>query len=351
MTSDTITPAPVLDRASADLVLMARVSGVLYACGALLVALSLVLPHPDSAEAIPLFVIVGMALVCGVALYRFPGLVRVWMIHVSLASSAALVSASVYFSGVAAGVYSVMFVWTVIVAACIATRPGLALHVGWIMVTHGAALIALEEQSTGFSLITRFVLTGFALGAAGAAVSWLVEGRRHAEAGLHREIETREKLQRELEHLANHDPLTGVANRRRLEEHLASVLVEADRSGAPLCLIALDLDGFKEFNDEHGHAAGDRLLKAAASGWDSVLRNGDVITRMGGDEFLVVLPNCPIDVSTRIVDRLRAAVPSGQSCSTGISYWNGTDAADDFLLAADKALYRTKEARSVTLAG
>jgi len=51
------------------------------------------------------------------------------------------------------------------------------------------------------------------------------------------------------------------------------------------------------------------------------------------------------------VDRLRATVPSGQSCSTGISYWNGTDAADDFLLAADKALYRTKEARSVTLAG
>jgi diguanylate cyclase (GGDEF)-like protein len=181
---------------------------------------------------------------------------------------------------------------------------------------------------------------------------WLVEGRRNAEAGLHREIEAREALQRELEHLAHHDPLTGLANRRGLEEHLESVLADAARTHAPLCLIALDLDRFKEFNDRQGHAAGDRLLKAASSSWDSVLRAGDLITRMGGDEFLVVLPNCPLDVSSGVAARLRAVVPGGQTCSTGISCWNGTHTADEFLAAADKALYETKEARSVaTLAG
>ena len=137
-----------------------------------------------------------------------------------------------------------------------------------------------------------------------------------------------------------------MANRRRLEEHLEAVLADAARTGAPLCLIALDLDGFKDFNDKHGHAAGDRLLKAAASAWDSVLRAEDLITRMGGDEFLVVLPELLAGrLERRSPSRLRDAVPDGQTCSTGITSWNGTDSADEFLLAADEALYRTKGKR------
>jgi uncharacterized membrane protein YccC len=127
----------------------------------------------------------------------------------------------VYFSGLAAGIYSLMFIWVIVVAACAASRVGLLLQTAWILATYGAALIALEGASAGFSAITRFAVTGFALSVAGAAVSSLVEGRRAAEEGLHREIESRKQLQRELEHLANHDPLTGVANRRQLEQHLA----------------------------------------------------------------------------------------------------------------------------------
>ena len=325
---------------------MARVSGVLYICGAWLVVISLALPHPESVDGAGLSIVAVVAALGGGFLYRFSGRVTLPAIHVTLATASVLVSLCVYLSGAAAGIYSVMFVWVVVVAACIATRGGLAMHVAWCLLTYGLAIVALHGQSLGWSPVTRFVLTGFALAASGAAVAWLVEGRRSAEAGLQREIETRKALQRELEHLANHDPLTGVANRRRLEDHLDAVLATAARTGAPLCLISLDLDGFKNFNDHHGHAAGDRLLKAAASAWNAVLRTEDVLTRMGGDEFLVVLPNCSLDVSKQVAARLRDAVPDGQSCSMGITAWNGTDSADEFLLAADEALYRAKGKRS-----
>jgi diguanylate cyclase (GGDEF)-like protein len=342
---------PIIDRASTDLALMARVSGVLYICGAWLVVISLALPHPMSAKEGLLSAVALLAALCGGLLYRFSGRVSVWLIHATLGSAAVLVSLCVYLSGAVAGVYSVMFVWIVIVAACVATRVALALHIAWILVTYAVAIVALDGESLGWSPVTRFVLTGFAMSAAGAAVSWLVEGRRSAEAGLHREIANRKELQQELEHLANHDPLTGVGNRRRLADHLEMVLADAARTGAPLCLISLDLDGFKNYNDKHGHAAGDRLLKSAASAWNTVLRAEDVITRMGGDEFLVVLPNCALDVSERVASRLREAVPDGQSCSAGITSWNGKDSADEFLLAADEALYRTKGKRNGTVAG
>jgi len=341
----------VIDRAAADLALLARISGILYACGALLIVVSLALPHPDSVSPGPLYGIAATATIIGAALYRFSSRVPAWLIHTCLVVACVLVSLCTYFSGIAAGFYSMMYVWVVIVAACIATRPYLVLHTTWLMFTYGIALTALEGKSAAYSPVTRFVLTGFALSAAGAAVSWLVESRRNAEAGLHREIENRQVLQRELEHLANHDPLTGVANRRRLEEHLREVLANADLSHRPLCLIAVDLDGFKAYNDERGHAAGDRLLKAAASAWNAALRDGDLITRMGGDEFLVVLPNCSLDVSTRIAARLRDVVPDGQRCSTGVSCWNGKDTADELLAAADRSLYATKGTRDGTLAG
>jgi diguanylate cyclase (GGDEF)-like protein len=330
---------------------MARVAGVLYICGAWLVVISLALPHPASTDESWLSAIAVLAALSGGLLYRYSGRAASPLIHGTLASASVLVSLCVYLSGAAAGIYSVMFVWVVIVAACVATRAALGAHIVWMLITYGIALLALEGASLGWSPVTRFVLTGFALTAAGAAVSWLVEGRRNAEAGLQREIETRRELQQELEHLANHDPLTGVANRRRLEYHLDSVLAKAARSGTPLSLISLDLDGFKHFNDNHGHAAGDRLLKSAASAWVTVLRAEDVITRMGGDEFLVVLPNCSFAVSKQVATRLCEVVPGGQTCSAGVTTWNGTDSADEFLLAADKALYRTKGKRDGTVAG
>lgn len=94
----------------------------------------------------------------------------------------------------------------------------------------------------------------------------------------------------EVEALAFRDPLTGLLNRRRLQDHLESAVLHAQVNGTGLALLYLDVDHFKSINDRHGHAAGDAVLSAVASRLQTRLRRGDLIARLGGDEFLVILP-------------------------------------------------------------
>ena len=133
------------------------------------------------------------------------------------------------------------------------------------------------------------------------------------------------RLQRELEHLAHHDPLTGLPNRRWFEQEIARDLARATRQNAPLSVIALDLDQFKTYNDAHGHVAGDRLLKLLASLWTEALRTADVMARLGGDEFVVVLPDCPLPPRP---SRGAATLPAhclGLTCSAGTACWDGRE--------------------------
>ena len=106
----------------------------------------------------------------------------------------------------------------------------------------------------------------------------------------------------------------------------------------------LDLDHFKAFNDEHGHLAGDELLKESAITWQAVLRDGDFIARYGGEEFSVLLPNCSMGDAVQAVERLRVAAPMGQTCSAGVACWDQTESASELLRRADGALYGAKRA-------
>src|SRR5919107_6424718 len=115
--------------------------------------------------------------------------------------------------------------------------------------------------------------------------------------------------------MATHDPLTGLSNRRALEEMLPREMARARRSGAPLCVAIIDIDHFKVYNDTHGHLAGDEMLRACARAWDSALRGEDTIVRFGGEEFLVVLPDTGLEQAAEIVERLRMGTPRGQTCS------------------------------------
>ena len=117
-----------------------------------------------------------------------------------------------------------------------------------------------------------------------------------------------DRLVAELDATAARDPLTGVLNRRGLEERLGIELTRARRTDEPLTVIACDLDGLKQINDEHGHAAGDEALALAADVMAAGLRDVDVLARTGGDEFLVLLPNCEIEAGLRIADALRVQV-------------------------------------------
>ncbi len=142
--------------------------------------------------------------------------------------------------------------------------------------------------------------------------------------------------------LAGTDPLTGCANRRAWDEELEAALIRAERDGHPLSVALVDVDDFKGFNDRNGHQAGDRLLKEVVAAWQGILRVADVLARIGGDEFAILLPGCNIGMAARIAERLRSAVPVAQ-CSVGVVVWNGVETAEQLLARADAGLYDAKE--------
>ena len=145
-----------------------------------------------------------------------------------------------------------------------------------------------------------------------------------------------------LEVVARTDDLTGLANRRAWDEQLPLELARGGREGWPVCVAMLDLDHFKDFNDKLGHQAGDRLLKASAAAWRAQLRATDILTRYGGEEFVVLLPNCALERAVEVIERLRSVIPDDETCSAGVACWDGMEVPESLVNRADDALYRAK---------
>jgi diguanylate cyclase (GGDEF)-like protein/PAS domain S-box-containing protein len=177
-----------------------------------------------------------------------------------------------------------------------------------------------------------------------AADESLLYGRATDVTELKRVEAEREQLLVEVEALARSDALTGLPNRRTLEEQLPREMARALRAESDLCLAILDLDHFKAYNDTHGHLGGDEMLRRCAAAWDSELRGEDTIVRFGGEEFLIVLPDTRPDLAIEIVERLRAVTPGRQTCSAGLACWDLSESAEDLVDRADSALYRAKAA-------
>ena len=154
-------------------------------------------------------------------------------------------------------------------------------------------------------------------------------------------IERGELLGR-LEEAARTDDLTGLLNRRAWSSELSRELSRADRNSVPLCVAILDLDRFKQYNDEHGHLAGDRFLKQVSSTWSTTVRAHDVLARYGGEEFALAMPETDLDRASEMLERLREGVPEAETCSAGVCEWDGSESAEDLLGRADAALYEAK---------
>jgi len=314
-----------------DTATVMRVIGVLFLAGAALVGFSVLLPHPEVADTRALCAIAGLAAIVGGASLVWADRARIGIAHAVLAAGTWLVSLCVYFSGVASGLYSPMFVWVVLLAASFFSRRAVAAHLAWVVASWGVTL-ALVDELTGFSAITRWTLGSFVFVITAMVMSEIVIGRKSTEEQLSSAA-----------HLANHDPLTGLANRRLLGETLGRELARARRHGTPLALVALDLDKFKAYNDERGHAAGDQLLRTASRGWVHALRAEDLIARVGGDEFVALLPDCPVAQADRTAERLRRNLPRGCACSVGVANWDRAESAERLLARADVSLYRAKD--------
>jgi diguanylate cyclase (GGDEF)-like protein len=140
------------------------------------------------------------------------------------------------------------------------------------------------------------------------------------------------------------DDLTGLLNRRGWRYTAPRELARAARSGNPITLVTLDLDNFKELNDEQGHEQGDRALRDTAERIRATLRAGDVVARLGGDEFVALLTNSTLTGSLAAIDRLREATPVQEGFSSGIAVWDRKEDLAELLRRSDLALYAAKDA-------
>lgn len=185
-----------------------------------------------------------------------------------------------------------------------------------------------------------------------------VVARVRSAARVSRLQETLRRRNAELERISRSDPLTGLPNRRDIDEHLASMLASGRRHGDTLGVAMIDIDHFKCINDTHGHAAGDAVLQQVAQRLRLAARQEDLVGRWGGEEFIVLLPRCDAARVFDVSDRVRRTVsatpvdlPEGGSLTVTVSIGCTPGLDDDVVERADTALYTAKqEGRDRTIA-
>ena len=152
-------------------------------------------------------------------------------------------------------------------------------------------------------------------------------------------------LVRRLRDASVRDPLTSALNRRGLEEQANLVHDISVRGQLPTAVVEIDLDGFKAYNDAYGHPAGDALLVTLIEDWRSVLRRTDVLSRTGGDEFVLVLPGTTRAEAEALVRRMRSANPA--PWSSGIAVWEPGEGLSEATQRADIEMYRHKPPKGI----
>ena len=179
------------------------------------------------------------------------------------------------------------------------------------------------------------------------------DGNVTGVATIARDITARLRYQEQLRYLAEHDPLTGTHNRRHFEREISDQVRRARRYGEHAAVLFIDVDGLKQINDAHGHKAGDRALKEIASAASRRLRETDVLARIGGDEFAVLLPYADAKQADSISEDLRRGTPAIEielddgttlslSASVGFALIDRDTNSDEILAQADRAMYENK---------
>ncbi len=172
--------------------------------------------------------------------------------------------------------------------------------------------------------------------------------------GMTSEINELKQAETALQHLATHDPLTGLPNRFLMMDRLAQTLARAERHGSTFALVFLDVDDFKRVNDELGHAIGDSVLRSVARRLQRTLRASDTVARLAGDEFVVIADGVDRPAAALIAEKVCRAVAAPMrvagsalrvTVSIGVSFYpeHGTD-AEQLLNAADEHMYQAKKA-------
>jgi diguanylate cyclase (GGDEF)-like protein len=264
----------------------------------------------------------GLIVGGGLLLWRHR--VNILVINVGLLLDTALVSALVACSKTAAGVAitGLDYMCVALIAAYYLPRTIARVQTGLAVAGFTAGVLA--------GGVPRVAVMAFVIAATVAATG-----------------EVFARLVDQLRRQAATDPLTGLANRGCFRAAATREIALALRGGRAFTLAMLDLDDFKAFNDSNGHLAGDALLTELADAWRGQLRRGDVLARVGGDEFALLMPGTALSDAARVLERLQGAYPA--HWSTGAVRWAGEDTLDALLERADERLYEHKDRRkSVT---
>jgi diguanylate cyclase (GGDEF)-like protein len=315
-----------------------RNGALLFGAAALVTLLGLLLPHQAGVDETGLVIVVAgasaLALMLSVAGARLNDIGYSVVIGLGTVLISLAAASNGERSGGAAGYDELYYLWVVFYAAYYLRRRALALQVLVIAVAYGVTLALIDPGP----IATSRWLTVIGLVTGGAVVVRLLT--EHAE-----------RLMAELDIAARTDGLTGLANRRALEDDYRREAARAARTGEPIALVLIDLNRFKDINDLYGHAAGDDALVGVADRMRRVLRATDSAARIGGDEFVLLLPNSDLDCAATVAERLArsAAERDGDTTPVGLCFGvavceAGQESLDDLTRRADQALYTKKRA-------
>jgi diguanylate cyclase (GGDEF)-like protein len=260
---------------------------------------------------------VGLAML---VLFVAPRTLDGWGLDASITVTATLAAAAASWMPRAQGQLLVGFglVLLGVYTAYYRPRGRMAFHIVWMLFIYGVALMLTPHLS-----------------------SWLYFGVvAGTVAGLALLVSI---LASRLRELAFRDPLTGLLNRHGFDMAIAPLMALSARTGRPLTVGLIDLDGFKSYNDAYGHFAGDDLLVEVSAAWRGTLRGADLLARFGGDEFVLVLPGSSPDDARELEARLRRTHATGWS--VGFAEWHPGMSVHDALTNADAELYAEKRTR------
>lgn len=308
---------------------MAFSAAAMYGAAAFLNLVEAMIPGGESFSVAPGVAALGIAVVLAVAGSRIP----VWALAPLGPLGAALIAYALATThGSSDG--AVVYIWPALWVVFFFGRVASALIVAWIGLVHAVALVHMQGSRAHFDRWLDVVVTVAVV----AIVVRVLSERNHL-------------LVRRLAGEARVDTLTGLLNRRGFRERMEIELAHSRRSGDSMAVVSLDVDYFKRVNDEWGHDTGDRVLARIGEVLRELSRETDVVARMGGEEFVALLPGCDAAEAEAFAERVRARLSSTRgvdvprvSVSAGIAAERAPADADELLRRADTALYAAKRA-------